>query len=55
MDDRKEDPQDEHLSDEIDTTTLCERTGVEVWYFHPDQIRSDHENASLTKLKKDRG
>ncbi|CAF4467587.1 unnamed protein product, partial [Rotaria magnacalcarata] len=28
MDDRTEDPQEEHLLDEIDTTTLCARTGV---------------------------
>jgi len=55
MDDRKEDPQDEHLLEEIDTTTLCERTGVEVWYFQPDQIRSPNESVALEKLKKDRG
>jgi len=55
MDDRKEDPQDEHLLKEIDTVTLCDRTGVEIWYFHPDQIRSNNESPSLVKLKQDRG
>ncbi len=55
MDDRQEDPQDEHLLKEIDTTTLCDRTGVEVWYFQPDQIRPDNESPSLIKLKQDRG
>ncbi|UJR33202.1 hypothetical protein I4U23_020657 [Adineta vaga] len=55
MDDRKEDPQDEHLLEEVDTVTLCDRSGVEVWYFHPDQIQSDNECTSLLKLKKDRG
>jgi hypothetical protein len=55
MDDRQEDPQDEHLLEEIDTVTLCERSGVEIWYFQPDQIRSDNENLSLAKLKQDRG
>jgi hypothetical protein len=55
MDDRQEDPQDEHLLKEIDTTTLCDRTGVEVWYFQPDQIRPDNESPSLVKLKQDRG
>jgi len=55
MDDRQEDPQDEHLLEEIDTVTLCDRTGVEIWYFQPDQILSDNESPSLVKLKKDRG
>ncbi|CAM4815886.1 unnamed protein product [Rotaria magnacalcarata] len=55
MDDRTEDPQEEHLLDEIDTTTLCARTGVEIWYFHPDQILANNENSSLIKLKHDRG
>ncbi|CAF4305940.1 unnamed protein product, partial [Rotaria magnacalcarata] len=50
-----EDPQEEHLLDEIDTTTLCARTGVEIWYFHPDQILANNENSSLIKLKHDRG
>jgi len=30
MDDRKEKPQDEHLLEEVDTVTLCDRTGVEI-------------------------
>jgi len=55
MDDRKEDPRDEHLLEEIDTTTVCDRTGVEIWYFHPDQILPGNECASLIKLKNDRG
>lgn len=55
MDDQTENPQDEHLLEEIDTTTLCSHTGVEVWYFHPDQIQRDHEHPSLVKLKLDRG
>ena len=55
MDDRKEDPQDEHLVEEVDTATLCDRSGVEIWYFQPDQIRSDSESPSLKKLKEDRG
>jgi hypothetical protein len=55
MDDRQADPQDDHLQEEIDTTTLCERTGVEIWYFQPDQILADSENSLLVKLKQDRG
>lgn len=55
MDNRTEDPQEEHLLEEIDTTTLCARTGVEVWYFHPDQTLVGHESSSLIKLKHDRG
>ncbi|CAF1208261.1 unnamed protein product [Adineta steineri] len=55
MNDGTEHSQDEHLLEEIDTTTLCARTGVEIWYFHPDQILVEHENLSLTKLKHDRG
>jgi len=55
MDDRKEDPQDLHLLEEIDTVTLCDRTAVEIWYFHPDQIVKDNESPSLIKLKKERG
>ena len=55
MDDRQEDPQDEHLLEEVDTTTLCARTGVEIWYFHPDQIVPDNESQALIKLKQDRG
>lgn len=55
MDDRNEDPQDEHLLEEVDTVTLCERTGVEIWYFHPDQIVPENESAALIKLKQDRG
>jgi hypothetical protein len=55
MDGRKEEPQDEHLLKEIDTVTLCARTGVEIWYFHPDQIFAENENLSLIKLKHDRG
>ncbi len=54
MDDRTEDPQDEHLLEEVDTVTLCVRTGVEIWYFHPDQIRAENESPSLIKLKHDR-
>ena len=55
MDDRQEDPQDDHLLQEIDTVTVCERSGVEVWYFHPDQIQPENESPALLKLKKDRG
>lgn len=55
MDDHGDQPQEEHLLSEVDTTTVCTRTGVEVWYFHPDQIQVDHENPALIKLKKDRG
>lgn len=55
MDENKEEPQEEHLLEEIDTVTLCDRTGVEVWYFHPDQIQPENECPSLVKLKKDRG
>jgi 1,2-dihydroxy-3-keto-5-methylthiopentene dioxygenase len=55
MDDRQEDPQDDHLLEEVDTATVCERSGVEVWYFHPDQIQPGNESTSLLKLKQDRG
>ena len=55
MDNRTEDPQDEHLLEDVDTATLCVRTGVEIWYFHPDQIQSENESPSLIKLKNDRG
>lgn len=55
MDDRQEDPQEDHLKEEIDTATLCARSGVEIWYFHPDQIVGGHESPALLKLKKDRG
>ena len=43
------------LLEEIDTVTLCARTGVEIWYFHPDQIMAENESPSLIKLKHDRG
>ena len=55
MDDRQEEPQEDHLLEEIDTTTLCDRTGVEIWYFHPDQIVAGNESPALLKLKTDRG
>ena len=55
MDDRQDDPRDDHLLEEIDTATVCDRTDVEIWYFHPDQIVPGHESASLLKLKNDRG
>lgn len=55
MDDRQENPQDEHLLELVDTATLCERSGVEIWYFHPDQIMPGNESPALLKLKQDRG
>ena len=55
MDDVLDNPQDDHFVEEIDTVTLCNQTGVEVWYFHPDQILPGHENKSFIKLKNDRG
>ncbi|CAF1010999.1 unnamed protein product [Rotaria sp. Silwood1] len=55
MDDRHDDPQDDHLLKDIDTTTLCDRTGLEVWHFQPDQIVANNECPSLVKLKQDRG
>jgi hypothetical protein len=55
MDDRQDDPQDEHFLEETDTATLCARTGVEIYHFHPDQILAEHECPSLIKLKQDRG
>ena len=50
-----DDPQDENIAAELDTATLCARSGVEIWYFHPDQIVSEHESPALIKLKHDRG
>lgn len=55
MDDQTTDPQAEHILEEVDTATLCARTGVEIWYFHPDQIQAENESPSLIKLKHDRG
>ena len=55
MDNRQDDPQDDHLLEEVNVDVLCDRTGVEVLHFHPDQIDSKHECPSLTKLKRDRG
>lgn len=55
MDDQQENPQDEHLLTETNTDTLGDRTGVQVFYFSPDQISADNECQSLIKLKQDRG
>jgi len=52
MDDNLDDPQSEHIEKEIDTQEMCDRTGVEYWYFHPDHLQSEH--SSLEKLKNDR-
>ncbi|CAF1023563.1 unnamed protein product [Didymodactylos carnosus] len=52
MDDNLDDPQSEHIEREIDTQEMCDRTGVEYWYFHPDHLQSEH--SSLEKLKNDR-
>ena len=55
MDNRQEDPQDDHLLEEVNADLLCDRTGVEILHFHPDQITSNNECSSLTRLKQDRG
>jgi len=55
MDENKENPQEDHFAEEIDISTMCQRTGVEVWYFHPDQILPGNECPTLLKLKDDRG
>jgi len=55
MDEVKDTPQDLHILEEIDTSTVCQRTGVEVWHFQPDQILPGSENPTLIKLKQDRG
>lgn len=55
MDEKKEDPQEDHFVEEVDVSTMCQRSGVEVWYFHPDQIVPGNECPTLLKLKQDRG
>ncbi|CAF4053988.1 unnamed protein product [Rotaria sp. Silwood2] len=55
MDDRQDDPQDNHLLKDIDTAALCDRTGVQVWQFQADQILVNNDCPSLLKLKQDRG
>lgn len=55
MDENKDHPQEDHFVEEVDVSTMCQRTGVEVWFFHPDQILPGNECATLLKLKEDRG
>lgn len=55
MDDVQGNPQDNHILEEVETSAVTERTGVEVWHFQPDQILPGNENPTLIKLKQDRG